>query len=84
MLNSADKVFRELRDLSFAAVGPRLGERAKAIQADYKDSKVRWDPELHQKLKIQRARPFESDESWRDYLAGYTAVCCWLHVTSLS
>ena len=44
MLNSADRVFRELRDLSFAAVGPRLGERAKAIQADYKDSKVR---ELH-------------------------------------
>jgi len=34
-------VFRELRDLSFAAVGPRLGERAKAIQADYRDSKAR-------------------------------------------
>ncbi|KAK9844079.1 hypothetical protein WJX81_004070 [Elliptochloris bilobata] len=40
VLNSADRVFRELRDLSFAAVGPCLGERAKAIQADYKDSKA--------------------------------------------
>lgn len=57
MLNSADKVFRELRDLSFAAVGPRLGERAKAIQADYKDSKARWDPALHRSFKMQRARP---------------------------
>ena len=39
-LNSADKVFRDLRDLSFAAVGPQLGQRAKSIQSDYKTSKV--------------------------------------------
>ena len=39
-LNSADPVYAELRDLSFAAVGPVLGERAKAIQADYHGSKV--------------------------------------------
>ena len=52
VLNSADKVFRELRDLSFAAVGPRLGERAKAIQADYKDSKARQSSPLHQSLSI--------------------------------
>lgn len=50
MLNSADRVFRELRDLSFAAVGPRLGERAKAIQADYKDSKVRECQRCHGKF----------------------------------
>ena len=31
-LNSSDRLFKELRDLSFAAVGPRLGERAKLIQ----------------------------------------------------
>ena len=35
MLNSADKLFAELRDSSFAAVGPRLGEKAKAIQSNY-------------------------------------------------
>lgn len=35
MLNSADKLFAELRDSSFAAVGPRLGEKAKAIQTNY-------------------------------------------------
>ena len=34
-LNSADKV----RDLSFAAVGPKLGQRAKSLQTDYKGSK---------------------------------------------
>ncbi|BDA43254.1 Vacuolar protein sorting-associated protein 33A [Coccomyxa sp. Obi] len=39
-LNSADKVFRDLRDLSFAAVGPQLGQRAKSIQSDYKTSKA--------------------------------------------
>lgn len=35
MLNSADKLFAELRDSSFAAVGPSLGEKAKAIQTNY-------------------------------------------------
>lgn len=38
-LNSADKVYLELRDLSFAAVGPKLSERAKTLQTDYKGSK---------------------------------------------
>ncbi|KAL3150677.1 hypothetical protein ABBQ32_000472 [Trebouxia sp. C0010 RCD-2024] len=38
-LNSADKVYQELRDLSFAAVGPKLSERAKSLQTDYKGSK---------------------------------------------
>lgn len=38
-LNSADKVYLELRDLSFAAVGPKLSERAKSLQTDYKGSK---------------------------------------------
>ena len=38
-LNSADKVYQELRDLSFAAVGPKLGARAKSLQTDYKGSK---------------------------------------------
>ena len=62
MLNSADRVFRELRDLSFAAVGPRLGERAKAIQADYKDSKARFacpvshiHPDMPAKCAMQSA-----------------------------
>ena len=39
-LNSADKIYAELRDLSFAAVGPQLRQRAMAIQSDYKTSKV--------------------------------------------
>ncbi len=39
-LNSADKMYAELRDLSFAAVGPQLRQRAMAIQSDYKTSKV--------------------------------------------
>lgn len=39
-LNSADRVFSELRDLSFAAVGPQLRQRAMAIQSDYKTSKA--------------------------------------------
>ena len=39
-LNSSDATFRELRDASFEAVGPRLGQRMKALQSDYKDSKV--------------------------------------------
>ena len=39
-LNSADKTYAELRDLSFAAVGPQLRQRAMAIQSDYKTSKV--------------------------------------------
>ena len=55
VLNSADKVFRELRDLSFAAVGPRLGERAKAIQADYKDSKARLCPVLQKRQTYEVA-----------------------------
>ena len=41
-LNSADRTFRELRDMSFAAVGPRLNTRAKALQSEYKDSKVNY------------------------------------------
>ncbi|KAK9830347.1 hypothetical protein WJX72_011177 [[Myrmecia] bisecta] len=40
VLNSADRVFRDLRDLSFAAVGPQLGARAKMLQSDYKDTKA--------------------------------------------
>ena len=40
MLNSSDATFRELRDMSFEAVGPRLGQRMKALQSDYRDSKV--------------------------------------------
>lgn len=39
-LNSADRTWRELRDLSFAAVAPVLSERAKSIQSEYQDSKV--------------------------------------------
>ena len=39
-LNSADKIYAELRDLSFAAVGPQLRQRAMAIQSDYNTSKV--------------------------------------------
>ena len=35
MLNSSDRLYAELRDQSFAAVGPRLGEKAKAIQTNY-------------------------------------------------
>ena len=42
-LNSADRIYAELRDLSFAAVGAQLRQRAMAIQSDYKTSKV-----LHQ------------------------------------
>ena len=38
-VNSSDKVYQELRDLSFAAVGPKLSERAKSLQTDYKGSK---------------------------------------------
>ena len=34
-------MWRDLRDLSFSAVGPELGQRAKSIQSDYKTSKVR-------------------------------------------
>jgi len=40
VLNSSDKLFAELRDASFAAVGPRLGEKAKVIQTNYQGSKV--------------------------------------------
>ncbi len=40
MLNSSDRLFAELRDASFAAVGPRLGEKAKLIQSSYQGSKV--------------------------------------------
>ena len=32
-------MYLELRDLSFAAVGPKLSERAKSLQTDYKGSK---------------------------------------------
>ena len=39
-LNSADRIYAELRDRSFAAVGPELRRRAMAIQSDYKTSKV--------------------------------------------
>jgi len=39
VLNSSDRLYEELRDQSFAAVGPRLGEKAKAIQVNYQ---VRW------------------------------------------
>lgn len=39
-LNSADRSWRELRDLSFAAVAPVLSQRAKSIQSEYQDSKV--------------------------------------------
>lgn len=46
-LNSADRTFAELRDMSFAAVGPRLGARAKALQSDYNDSKVLREQQLH-------------------------------------
>jgi hypothetical protein len=35
VLNSSDRLYSELRDQSFAAVGPRLGEKAKAIQTNY-------------------------------------------------
>ena len=40
MLNSSDMLFVELRDASFAEVGPRLGEKAKVIQTNYQGSKV--------------------------------------------
>ena len=39
-LNSTDRTYKDLRDVSFAAVGPRLGTRAKALQSQYKDTKV--------------------------------------------
>lgn len=45
MLNSSDRLFAELRDASFAAVGPRLGEKAKLIQSSYQGSKVCSSPE---------------------------------------
>lgn len=38
-LNSSDQVFHELRDLSFAAVGPELGKRTKGLRTDYQGSK---------------------------------------------
>ena len=59
MLNSSDATFRELRDMSFEAVGPRLGQRMKALQSDYKDSKV-GDPSPWQavgSMAPQRAQP---------------------------
>ena len=34
-LNSSDRVWQQLRDASFAAVGPWLAAKAKAIQSDY-------------------------------------------------
>ncbi len=40
VLNSSDRLFAELRDASFAEVGPRLGEKAKVIQTTYQGSKV--------------------------------------------
>ncbi|KAK9808509.1 hypothetical protein WJX73_003066 [Symbiochloris irregularis] len=39
-LNSTDRTYKDLRDVSFAAVGPRLGTRAKALQSQYKDTKA--------------------------------------------
>ncbi len=44
-------MWRDLRDLSFSAVGPELGQRAKSIQSDYKTSKVR--AEGIQALRLQ-------------------------------
>ena len=41
MLNSSDRLYEELRDQSFAAVGPRLGEKAKAIQTNYQACRAR-------------------------------------------
>ncbi|KAK9831278.1 hypothetical protein WJX74_010180 [Apatococcus lobatus] len=38
-LNSSDQVFHELRDLSFAAVGPELGKRTKGLRTDYQGTK---------------------------------------------
>ena len=49
-LNSADRIYAELRDRSFAAVGPELRKRAMAIQSDYKTSKV-----VHQSLPASLA-----------------------------
>lgn len=39
-LNSADRVFLELRDRSFAAVGPWLAERTKGLQHGYQDTRA--------------------------------------------
>ena len=44
MLNSSDRLYSELRDQSFAAVGPRLGEKAKAIQTNYQARRARSLP----------------------------------------
>ena len=41
VLNSSDRLYEELRDQSFAAVGPRLGEKAKAIQVNYQVRRAR-------------------------------------------
>eukprot|EP00884_Botryococcus_braunii_P006843 jgi/Botrbrau1/1615/Bobra.0185s0030.1 len=39
-MNSSDRTWKELRDLSFAAVAPVLSQRAKSIQSEYHDSKA--------------------------------------------
>lgn len=43
-LTAADPVFRELRDASFAAAGPALGARARAIQTGYSAARAGGAP----------------------------------------
>lgn len=70
MLNSSDRLFAELRDASFAAVGPRLGEKAKLIQSSYQGSKVRL-PQWGSRHTHGNGPP-----------SGVTAVSAWHHTGS--
>lgn len=40
VLNSSDKLFTELRDMSFPAVGPRLNRDLKRLNNAYESSKA--------------------------------------------
>lgn len=91
VLNSSDRLFAELRDASFAAVGPRLGEKAKLIQTNYQGSKVcpslllsrvYWDQNpacVWQKLGLhlcsQRVHEYSADEHGNARLVRTSTGC---------
>ena len=63
-LNSADRIYAELRDRSFAAVGPELRKRAMAIQSDYKTSKVAYLPAFLAAMLQHAAPPCHCYAPW--------------------
>ena len=56
-LNSSDALFRELRDLNFGSVGPKLRNKTMHMKEEYQEINSRTFSEVHQFVKKLNIMP---------------------------